>query len=254
MDGGLTLLNIILLAVAIGVFLKLRSVLGRRTGHERPPYDPYSDAGNPGGTNPAGNDKVVTLPTKRPRAAAESAGRGRTVDAAGDPFAEPFEIRNRWRGIAEDNTPLADTLSAIARLDRSFDAEAFLGGARAAYEMIVTAFAEGDRDALRPLLSAEVFGSFEAAIAAREKNGLHVEQSFIGIDKAKLSTATLDGSRARLTVNFRSQLTSCTKNADGVVVEGDPVTIREVNDVWTFERDVKSRDPNWKLVATGASA
>ena len=74
MDGGLTLLNIILLAVAIGVFLKLRSVLGRRTGHERPPYDPYSDTGNPGGTNPAGNDKVVTLPTKRPRAAAESAG------------------------------------------------------------------------------------------------------------------------------------------------------------------------------------
>jgi len=253
MDGGLTLLNIILLAVAVGVFLKLRSVLGRRTGHERPPYDPYSDAGAPAGSNPSGNDKVVALP-KRPRTPSENAGRGRTVDAARDPFAEPFEIRNRWRGIAEDDTPLADALSAIARLDRHFDAEAFLGGARAAYEMIVTAFAEGDRAALRPLLSAEVFGSFEAAIAEREKNGLHVEQSFIGIDKAKLSTATLDGSRARLTVNFRSQLTSCTKNADGVVVEGDPVTIREVNDVWTFERDLKSRDPNWKLVATGASA
>ncbi|MEQ8282337.1 MAG: Tim44/TimA family putative adaptor protein [Parvibaculum sp.] len=249
----MTLLNIILLAVAVGVFLKLRSVLGRRTGHERPPYDPYSDTGNAGGANPAGNDKVVTLP-KRPRAPSESTSSGRTVDAAGDPFAEPFGVRNRWRGIAEDNTPLADTLSAIARLDRNFDAEAFIGGARAAYEMIVTAFAEGDRAALRPLLSAEVFGSFEAAIAEREKKDLHVEQSFIGIDKAKLATATLDGTRARLTVNFRSQLTSCTKNADGVVIEGDPVTIREVNDVWTFERDVKSRDPNWKLVATGASA
>lgn len=253
MDGGLTLLNIILLAVAIGVFLKLRSVLGRRTGHERPPYDPYSDAGNSAGGNPAGNDKVVTLPT-RPRVQADGATRGRTVDAAGDPFAEPFEIRNRWRGIAEDGTPLADTLTAISRIDRGFDAEAFLGGARAAYEMIVTAYAEGDRAALRPLLSAEVFAGFEAAIAGRDAKELRVEQSFIGIDKAKLSSAALEGTRARLTVTFRSQLTSCTKNADGVVVEGDPVTIREVNDVWTFERDVKSRDPNWKLVATGASA
>ena len=77
MDDGLNLLNIILLAIAVGVFLKLRSVLGRRTGHERPPYDPYSgEAG--------GNDKVVTLP-KRPRAEGESGQR--TVDAAGDPFA-----------------------------------------------------------------------------------------------------------------------------------------------------------------------
>lgn len=253
MDGGLTLLNIILLAIAIGVFLKLRSVLGRRTGHERPPYDPYSDTGNPTGTNPTGNDKVVTLPTRPRPAQAERAGRGRTVDAAGDPFAEPFEIRNRWRGIAEDGTPLANTLNAIARLDPGFDAEAFLGGARAAYEMIVTAFAEGNRATLQPLLSADVFSGFEAAIAAREKNGQHVEQSFIGIDKAALSAAALDGTRARLTLTFRSQLTSCLKNADGVVVEGDPVTIREVNDVWTFERDVKSRDPNWKLVATGAS-
>jgi len=253
MDGGLTLLNIILLAVAIGVFLKLRSVLGRRTGHERPPYDPYSDTGNPAGGNPSGNDKVVTLPT-RPRPQTDSAARGRTVDAAGDPFAEPAEIRNRWRGIAEDGSAVAETLSAIARIDRSFDAEAFLGGARAAYEMIVTAYADGDRAALKPLLSAEVFGGFEAAIADREKKGLHIEQSFIGIDKAKLSTATLDGSRARLTVTFRSQLTSSTRTADGVVVEGDPVTIREVNDVWTFERDISRRDPNWKLVATGASA
>jgi predicted lipid-binding transport protein (Tim44 family) len=254
MDGGLTLINIILLAIAVAVFLKLRSVLGRRTGHERPPYDPYSDTGNPAGPNPSGNDKVVTLPT-RPRAGqADSAARGRTVDAAGDPFAEPFEIRNRWRGIAEDGTPLAEALNAISRIDRGFDAEAFLGGARAAYEMTVTAFAEGDRAALRPLLSADVFAGFEAAIAEREKKGQHVEQSFIGIDKAVLSSASLDGSRARLTISFRSQLTSCVKNADGVVIEGDPVTIREVNDIWTFERDVKSRDPNWKLVATGASA
>lgn len=247
MDDGLNLLNIILLAIAVGVFLKLRSVLGRRTGHERPPYDPYSE--NPA----AGNDKVVTLP-KRARADAPAGSPSeRTIDAAGDPFAGAV-IRNRWRGIAEDGTPLADTLDAIAAQDRGFDAEAFLGGARAAYEMIVTGFARGDRATLKPLLSDDVYRSFESAISAREKDGLTVSQSFIGIDKATISDASLQASRARLTVSFRSELTSCTKNGDGVVVEGDPVTVREVNDVWTFERDLANRDPNWKLVATGASA
>ena len=119
--------------------------------------------------------------------------------------------------------------------------------------MIVTAYAAGDRETLRPLLSDEVYRSFDDALSAREKDGLTVEQSFIGIEKAELKNASLDGSRARLTIAFKSTLTSCTKNSDGVVIEGDPVTVREVTDVWTFERDVKSRDPNWKLVATGAS-
>lgn len=242
MDDGLNLLNIILLAIAVGVFLKLRSVLGRRTGHERPPYDPYSgDAG--------GNDKVVTLP-KRPRAEGDAGAR--TVDAAGDPFASE-DGRNRWRGIAEPGTPLASGLDAIANADRYFDAEGFLSGACSAYEMIVTAFAEGDRETLKPLLSPDVYASFEGAIKEREAKGLTIEQSFIGIEKATLSSAALEGSRARLAVSFRSKLTSCTKNSDGVVIEGDPVTVREVTDLWTFERDVKSRDPNWKLVATGAS-
>ncbi len=242
MDDGLNLLNIILLAIAVGVFLKLRSVLGRRTGHERPPYDPYSgEAG--------GNDKVVTLP-KRPRAEGESGQR--TVDAAGDPFAGETG-RYRWHGIAEQGSALANGLDAILGADRYFDADSFISGARAAYEMIVTAYAEGDRETLKPLLSDEVYRSFEAAMNERDAKGLKVEQSFIGIEKAALSAATLDGSRARITLSFRSTLTSCTKNSDGVVIEGDPVTIREVTDLWTFERDVKSRDPNWKLVATGAS-
>lgn len=246
MDDGLNLLNIILLAIAVGVFLKLRSVLGRRTGHERPPYDPYSG-------DAAGNDKVVTLP-KRPRdgAMSERDGAARTIDAAGDPFATA-PSQDRWRGIAEPGTPLSDGLDAIAASDRYFDAGAFLSGARSAYEMIVTAYAAGDRETLKPLLSDEVYRSFDDALKAREKDGLTVDQSFIGIEKAALKGASLDGSRARLTIAFKSTLTSCTKNSDGVVIEGDPVTVREVTDLWTFERDVKNRDPNWKLVATGAS-
>ena len=242
MDDGLNLLNIILLAIAVGVFLKLRSVLGRRTGHERPPYDPYSgDAG--------GNDKVVTLP-KRPRAEADAGAR--SVDAAGDPFAGEAG-RNRWHGLAEAGSPLGAGLDAIAAADRHFDPDGFLSGARSAYEMIVTAYAEGDRATLKPLLSEDVYKSFEGAMNERDAKGLKVEQSFIGIEKASLASASLEASRARLAVSFRSKLTSCTKNADGVVIEGDPVTVREVTDLWTFERDVKSRDPNWKLVATGAS-
>lgn len=249
MDDGLTLLNIILLAVAVGVFLKLRSVLGRRTGHERPPYDPYSQTGSfP--EKGAGNDKVVTLPT-RPRDAA--AARDGAIDAAGDPFAGTAHVF-RWRGIAEEGSALAAKLDDVAAADRSFTGESFLSGARMAYEMIVTAFAAGDRDSLEPLLSDDVYRSFEGAITDRETKGLAVEQSFIGIDKAKITDASLAGSRLRVTVSFKSDLTSCTKNADGVVVEGDPVTVREVTDVWTFERDTRSRNPNWLLVATGAAA
>lgn len=243
MDDGLTLLNIILLAVAVGVFLKLRSVLGRRTGHERPPFDPYSQTGSLPEKN-TGNDKVVTLPT-RPR---EAGG----IDAAGDPFAGTARAF-RWRGIAEEGSPLATKLDDVAAMDRSFTADSFLSGARMAYEMIVTAFAAGERASLKPLLGDDVYRSFDAALAEREEKKLTVDQSFIGIDKAKITDAAVTGSRIRITVAFRSELTSCTRKEDGVVVEGDPVTVREVNDVWTFERDAMSRDPNWLLVATSAA-
>ena len=244
MDDGLTLLNIILLAVAVGVFLKLRSVLGRRTGHERPPFDPYSQTGSVPEKN-TGNDKVVTLPT-RPREAGN-------IDAAGDPFAGTARAF-RWRGVAEEGSPLAAKLDDVAAMDRSFTADGFLTGARMAYEMIVTAFAAGDRASLKPLLGDDVYRSFDAALAEREAKDLTVDQSFIGIDKAKITDAAISGSRVRITVAFRSELISCTRKDDGVVVEGDPVTVREVNDVWTFERDAMSRDPNWLLVATSAAA
>jgi len=234
-------INLILLAVAVGVFLKLRSVLGRRTGHEQQPYDPYSAPEKPASTS----DKVISLPKRGPA----------DGDAGGiDPYPqrEPYVVKDRWAGIAPEGSPLAQTLTEIALIDRRFDAEAFISGARIAYEMIVTAFAKGDRKALQPLLDEHVYRSFESVIAGRESRGEHVEQNFVGIGKAALSAATLEAKRARLTVSFTSELTSCVKNRDGVVVEGDPVTIRKVNDVWTFERDLKASDPNWRLVATGA--
>ncbi|HEX7775056.1 MAG TPA: Tim44/TimA family putative adaptor protein [Parvibaculum sp.] len=240
-------LNLILLAVAVGVFLKLRSVLGRRTGTERPPYDPYTAREKPGMGRPADEGKVIALPKRvAPPADADQSG----IDPY--PQREPYVVKSPWAGIAPEGSDLAASLSAIAAADRRFDAEAFLSGARAAYEMIVTAFAEGDRKALTPLLDDHVYRSFEGVIAGRETRGEHVEQTFIGIGKADLVAASLADRRARLTVKFTSELTSSVKNKDGVVIEGDPVTVRQVTDVWTFERDVKATDPNWRLVATGS--
>jgi predicted lipid-binding transport protein (Tim44 family) len=226
--------TIIFLALAVFIFLRLRSVLGQRTGRERPPYDPYSarDAVRPG------NDKVVALP-------------GRPAEAPPRP-AEVEEPAERWKDIAEPGSSLAAGLDAVARADQSFDAKHFLTGARAAYEMIVSAFAEGDRRALKNLLSREVYEGFDTAISEREKRGEAVETRFVSIDRADIIGAELRGHTAQVTVRFVSQLVSVTRDRSGAVIDGNPDKVTEVTDVWTFARDLSSRDPNWKLVATEA--
>lgn len=227
--------TIIFLALAIFIFLRLRSVLGQRTGRERPPYDPYSarDA-----RAPAGNDKVVTLPPRN----AENVSR----PAEG---AEPVE---RWKGVAEQGSPVAAGLDAIVAADPTFDARHFVAGARAAYEMIVGAFAAGDRKALKGLLSREVYDGFEAAIREREAKGETVENKFVSLDQAEVTGAELRNNMAHVTVRFVSQLITTTRDKAGNVIEGSPDKVTEVTDVWTFARDVTARDPNWKLVATEA--
>ena len=154
--------TIIFLALAVFIFLRLRSVLGQRTGRERPPYDPYSarDAVR----SPA-TDKVVTLPP-RPAEPAST----RPVEAT-PPAAD------RWKDIAEKGSSVAAGLDAIAAADSGFDAKHFITGARTAYEMIVTAFAEGDRRQLRSLLSREVYDGFDAAISERESRGETAESA-----------------------------------------------------------------------------
>jgi predicted lipid-binding transport protein (Tim44 family) len=222
--------TIIFLALAIFIFIRLRSVLGQRTGRERPPYDPYSarDARAPT------SDKVVTLPTRN----AETMARP----------AEPAP--DRWKGIAAEGSDIATGLDAIAAADRTFDAKHFVAGGRQAYEMIVGAFAAGDRKTLRSLLSREVFEGFEGAIAEREARGETVDHSFVGINKAEMVDAGVKGGSEQITVRFVSSLISATKNKDGAVIDGDPTHVAEVTDVWTFARELASRDPNWRLVAT----
>ena len=118
--------------------------------------------------------------------------------------------------------------------------------------MIVTAYAEGDRRTLRNLLSREVFEGFDAAISEREKRGETVETRFVSIDNADITGAEMRGRSAQVTVRFLSQLVSATRDKQGNVVDGNAEKVSEVTDVWTFARDVGSRDPNWKLVATEA--
>lgn len=246
MGEASTLINLILLAIAIGIFFKLRSVLGQRTGKERPPFDPYS-----ADEKAHGNDKVVQLPRPRgQKPADDQADEESSFDAY--PKIPPYVVKDPWNGMVKEGSPLAATLTEIALADRRFDAGAFISGAKVAYEMIVTAFAKGERDTLKPLLAPHVFESFAAVIKDREAAGQVIDQTFIGISKAELQGGSLQGTKARLSVRFVSELTSCTKDRDGKVIEGDPVTIRKVTDLWSFERDVKVSDPNWRLVATGS--
>ena len=228
--------TIIFLALAVFIFLRLRSVLGQRTGRERPPFDPYT----PRETGHGASDNVVSLPGRTQRA--EPAAPAETEEEAAE----------RWKGVAEPGTPLAAGLSAIRGGDASFDPGHFISGAKAAYEMIVTAYAEGDRATLRNLLSKDVYDGFEAAIRDRESRGEKVETRFVGIDKADLTGAEVRDGNAHVTIRFVSQLVSVTRGRNGEVVDGNAEAVTDVTDVWTFSRNLGSRDPNWKLVATEA--
>ncbi len=236
MSGFVDIYTIIFLVLAIVIFFRLRSVLGRRTGSERPPFDPYSRREAPPAAG--GDDKVISLPARGPVA-------GVDAPAGIAPGAEA-----QIKTLAPEGTTLNEALRAIATADRNFDPDAFLNGAKAAYEMIVTAFAEGDRKALKPLLSREVYDGFVTAITERESREETIEFRFVGIDKAEITDASLKATSAQITIRFLSKLISATHDKSGAVVDGDPVHVSDVTDIWTFSRDVTSRDPNWKLIAT----
>jgi predicted lipid-binding transport protein (Tim44 family) len=228
--------TIIFLALAVFIFLRLRNVLGQRTGNERPPYD--RSARNV--VRGVQDNNVVPMP-------------GAVLDQAPlAPTADVTPPTDRWKGVAEPGTALALGLDGIATQDSSFDPRHFLSGARSAYEMIVLAFANGDRRALKDLLSSEVYDSFEAAIKEREKQEQKTETRFVSIDKAEIISADARDKTAQLTVRFVSQMISVTRDKAGTIVDGNPDKVADITDVWTFARDITSRDPNWKLVGTGS--
>jgi predicted lipid-binding transport protein (Tim44 family) len=237
MNGTFDILTLLFLVIAVVIFLRLRSVLGRRTGNERPRYDPYSPQDANG--KPV-RDNVVTLPRGEPPRVSDE------LDQA--------TFAKRLKDVAAEGSDVANKLQTVAELDRSFDPKHFLNGARAAYEMIVTAFAEGDRKSLKQLLSREVFDSFASAISEREKNGETVEFKFVGISSSDIIDAEIVGKTVNITIKFVSDLITATRNKAGEVVDGNPAQIRDVTDIWTFARETASRDPNWRLVATGSAA
>jgi predicted lipid-binding transport protein (Tim44 family) len=229
--------TIIFLALAVFIFLRLRNVLGQRTGNERPPYDRAARNVVQG----AQDNNAVPMP-------------GSIIDQAPlAPTADVTPPTERWKGLAEAGTPLAQGLDAIASQDSSFDPRHFISGAKSAYEMIVLAFANGDRRALKDLLSSEVYDSFDAAIKDREKQERKTETRFVSIDKAELVGAEARDRSAQLTVRFVSQMISVTRDKAGTIVDGNPDKVADITDVWTFARDTASRDPNWKLVGTGSA-
>jgi predicted lipid-binding transport protein (Tim44 family) len=237
MQDSFDVTTIIFLALAVFVIWRLRSVLGQKTGHEQPPADPFRREPPPGPRGPmrpAEADNVVRLPGAQTTRA--------TISDSPD----------RWKGIAAPGTPVAAGLDEIARHEPSFDAATFVGGAKMAYEMIVTAFANGDRKTLQDLLSKEVYEGFEQAIAERERRGERAETTFVSIDKAEITAVDVRNRVAQVTVRFASQLITATRDAAGTVVDGNPETVADVTDVWTFARTLGSRDPNWPLVATEA--
>jgi predicted lipid-binding transport protein (Tim44 family) len=227
--------TILFLVAAVVIFYQLRNVLGRRTGNERPPFDPYSSTpAKPAEKGAAAPENVVSLP-RRPSEGETPENAYASVDA-----------------VAAPGTDLNKSLRAIRDADSSFDPKTFIDGAKMAYEMIVLAYADGDRKTLKNLLAKEVYDGFVAAIADRESRSEKVQSSFVGIRKIDLTGAEMKGTEAHVTLRIVSELISATRDAAGTVIDGDPDTVAEVKDVWTFARDTRSRDPNWKLVATEA--
>ncbi len=225
--------TIFFVVVAIAIFVQLRNVLGRRTGNERPPVDPYT-AGRTRPDDAAKSDNVVALPGRKKAAA------------------DPVDIYQAIDAFAKPGTDLNKGLRGIKDADTTFEPKTFVEGAKMAYEMIVMAYADGDRKTLKNLLSREVYDGFVSAIAEREQRNEKVQSSFVGIDKASIVSAEMKGTEAHVTLRIVSELISATRDKTGEVIDGDPETVAEVKDVWTFARDTRSRDPNWKLVATEA--
>ncbi len=242
MSSGFQFLDIIFIAaVAVFIILRLFKMLGRRTGHQRRPSHLLSRAHDSRKRRPA---NVVSLPD-RPRA--------KGGDARLDPArASPEKAREEGEGerTATGEDALEAALAEICAADRGFEEDAFLSGAKVAFELIISAFASGDSSQLKNLLSDQVYGDFTAAIRDRAAEERLMETTLVSIEASNIIEAEMVGRTARITVKFTSEQISCARDADGNVVEGDPEHVARVIDIWTFERNVRSRDPNWWLAET----
>ncbi|WP_424810605.1 Tim44/TimA family putative adaptor protein [Roseococcus sp. YIM B11640] len=219
MQGGFPIDLILFAMVAAFLVLRLRSVLGKRQGYERPPQAP--------GVPEARSTRVENV--------TEDIARAR--------------IDGPRRTLPITSTPAGQALSRIGAADPSFDPQGFLDGAEQAFRMIVEAFARGDRQTLRSLLSDDTYAGFEGAVTAREQAQQSQRTEIRSIQEMAIEGAALNGTLAEVTVRFVSDQVNITTGSGNEVVAGtDAVT--EVVDIWTFQRDVATKDPTWKLTAT----
>ncbi|WP_182418711.1 Tim44/TimA family putative adaptor protein [Bartonella sp. HY038] len=222
---------VVFFVLAVVIFLQLRSALGKRTGNERPPFDPMKRT--PASSPARGDDNVVPMAKKQNRRSDDFSD----IDA-----------------VAPQSSRLNEGLRAIRAADGSFSPQSFSDGSRMAYEMVMTAFANGDTNTLKTLLAKDVFDGFNTAISEREANGEKVKFSFVGIDKADIVAADLNNGVAEITVRIASEVISATYDKIENLVEGDPQEVTQLHDLWTFARDPRSRDPNWQVIATDEDA
>ncbi len=216
--------------IAAGLIFWLRSILGTRSDDEPHISSPKLELGDDG--------KIVGIG-------------GQDGDRAEDKLALIEELAENAKGnMGIVNRAAQDGLAAIVKADRSFDIYVFLQAAQDAFVFTVESFADGDRDTLQDLLSPQVFEAFNGAIDEREKAGETMQTEIQSIQKSEVVEAKINGKTALVTVRFWADEVSVTKDEDGEIVHGHPDKVTQMRDVWTFSRDVKSRDPRWLIVET----
>ncbi len=216
--------------VAAGLIFWLRSVLGTRHGDEPQRPNPFVTSED---KKEAGEQKNVI-----------------NIDGSEVKFAE----NNMYDPFADEtiapNIAVRETLRDIARKDREFDPVKFLKNAEEAFVMIVEAYADGDKEFLKPLLAENVYESFELEIDRRRDKGEHVQTEIHAIRKSEITGAKLDGKMAYVFVNIQAEETCVIKDANEKIVEGNPNRATEMNDIWVFGRNLRSKNPVWQVYET----
>lgn len=217
--------DIIILALIAGfILLRLRNILGQKTGNDRPK----------GVSQLSRNDNdepVVTLPERFARQMEEKQ--------------EAKEIDNDL--VEEKARPI---LEGLQKDYPDFSAATFLSGAKMAFEMVFEAFSKGDKDTLKHLLSSDVCKEFLEEIEHRKEQDKRPDTTLVAVEQSKITDAQKTGKTARITVKFVSEQITVLRDKDSKIIEGDPSQVNRVEDEWSFERDMNSRNPNWKIVAT----
>lgn len=222
MDGGFPYGDIIVIgAIAAFLILRYRAMLGEKSGRDVEPMPRNS-------RNLSELEPVIQLPERE-------AARKKGIDRL---------------DLAHEPERLSEQFAAMRAIDPEFTASEFIGGAKAAFEMVLTAYNEADHETLRMLLAEPIYQQFKRSLDENDKAGRKAHSTLVAIVKADIADATLHGSKARITVDFVSEQIPLVRNAEGEIVEGNASQQEAIEDQWVFARDLKQSDPAWKVVET----